>query len=276
MISRILLRKFSKSSTIPAKVLLENDSTMYKVKVEDRAEVGRNTFVLRCSFDKDKILGVPLGQHVSIHFDPPVLDRRRTYTPLNDLDAPGVLDVLVKVYKPCPQFPKGGALTQYLDAVKAGQELTISGPRGKYTYKGNGEISFDKLKIKRTFKTISFIAGGSGITPIYQILMNLRSNDKTKFSVLYANKTEADILMRKRLEKLQSTIPTLKISHTLETPPENWKGYIGYVSDNMIKENIAPPSEDHVVFICGPKEMNDYVKEKLINLGYEEDHIFFY
>jgi cytochrome-b5 reductase len=41
--------------------------------------------------------------------------------------------------------------------------------------------------------------GGTGITPIYQLLMAIceNSNDTTEVFLLYANRSEEDILLRK-------------------------------------------------------------------------------
>lgn len=46
-----------------------------------------------------------------------------------------------------------------------------------------------------------FIAGGSGITPIFQTLMEIAAaeEDSTELILLYANKTEEDIVLRKEL-----------------------------------------------------------------------------
>ena len=71
-------------------------------------------------------------------------------------------------------------------------------------YLGNGDFYF-KLEGKiRKYSKISLIAGGSGITPIYQVLIHLLDEIK-KYSItlLFANKKEEDILLRPQLEKLR-------------------------------------------------------------------------
>jgi NAD(P)H-flavin reductase len=56
---------------------------------------------------------------------------------------------------------------------------------------------------------INMIAGGTGITPMYQVMKEILSNpaDKTCLRLLYANQTEEDILIRKELEGLQAQHP---------------------------------------------------------------------
>jgi len=47
---------------------------------------------------------------------------------------------LIKVYRKNthPKFPEGGILSQYLESLKVGDKIQISGPLGKLSYHGNG------------------------------------------------------------------------------------------------------------------------------------------
>lgn len=46
------------------------------------------------------------------------------------------------------------------------------------------------------------VCGGSGITPAYQLIQSIcnNENDNTQISLIYANRTEEDIWLRKELE----------------------------------------------------------------------------
>ena len=57
-------------------------------------------------------------------------------------------------------------------------------------------------KVKRPFNQVIMCAGGTGITPCYQVIMSVCNNpdDNTKIILLFANRTEQDILLRKELE----------------------------------------------------------------------------
>src|SRR5258707_5748296 len=102
------------------------------------------------------------------------------------------------------------------------------------------------------FEDVALIGDGSGITPLYQ-LVNHALNDPT--TLLYANVTEADILLRDELDALQRAHPhTFKVVHTLDKPPAaRWTGASGYVSRELIKAHVPPAEKgDKVkVFICG-------------------------
>lgn len=51
------------------------------------------------------------------------------------------------------------------------------------------------------------LAGGSGITPMYQVARCLLGDpgEFTTISLIYANVTEEDILLRKELDELSAT-----------------------------------------------------------------------
>jgi NAD(P)H-flavin reductase len=53
------------------------------------------------------------------------------------------------------------------------------------------------------------IAGGSGITPMLQIARDVfkNSSENTKISLLFANKSEEDILLRDEIEKMKTDHP---------------------------------------------------------------------
>ena len=53
-------------------------------------------------------------------------------------------------------------------------------------------------------RRIGMIAGGTGITPMLQIIREILENpeDKTEVSLLFANNAEEDILMRDELDRL--------------------------------------------------------------------------
>ena len=70
---------------------------------------------------------------------------------VDDIDTPGHVDLLIKMYAT-------GKMGQYLKNLKPGDSIEMKGPWKKIDYKPNMK------------KTISMIAGGSGITPMYQVL----------------------------------------------------------------------------------------------------------
>merc|ERR1719217_1406516 len=96
----------------------------------------------------------------------------------------------------------GGKMGLYLDKLKMGDSIEINGPAGVIQYLGKG-----MLKVPGRTKTITHVgmlAGGTGITPMLQVAAAALRDpaDKVKLTLLYANKTETDILVRDYLDDL--------------------------------------------------------------------------
>ena len=72
--------------------------------------------------------------------------------------------------------------------------------------------------------------------------------DETCLSLLFANQTEDDILLRKELEAVQTEHPDrFKIWYTVDRPGEGWQYSSGFVSAEIIQKALFPPSGDNLV-----------------------------
>jgi len=127
------------------------------------------------------------------------LNYERSYTPVTGDENLGVLTFVIKVYKAGvhPKFPDGGKMSQHLDSLKIGDEVDMKGPKGHLTYKGKGKFTLKPLgkpEQQRVAKHFGMIAGGTGITPMLQIInaiLEYKStrDSSTTISLLYANQT---------------------------------------------------------------------------------------
>lgn len=104
----------------------------------------------------------------------------RKYTPISSIKTQGKIEILIKVYfkNVHPNFPEGGLMSQYLNDMNIGEFINVRGPFGKLKYFGDG--NFEQLvKFKprtiviKNYKHLIFLAGGSGITPFYQVIFIL-------------------------------------------------------------------------------------------------------
>ena len=74
--------------------------------------------------------------------------------------------------------------------------------------------------------------------------------DETCLSLLFANQTEDDILLRKELEAVQTEHPDrFKLWYTVDRPGEGWQYSSGFVSAEIIQKALFPPSGDNLVSI---------------------------
>ena len=102
------------------------------------------------------------------------------------------------------------------------------------------------------------IAGGTGITPMLQIIRAALKNplDRTKLSLIYANVNVEDILLRSELDELAKEHPDrFKVYYVLNNPPPNWKGGVGFVTKDQIERHLPPTDHNIKVLLCGPPPM---------------------
>jgi cytochrome-b5 reductase len=118
-------------------------------------------------------------------------------------------------------------------------------------------------------KKIGLIAGGTGVTPMLQVIREVLSNpaDFTELSLIFANVSEADILLRDELDALAYLYPNFRVYCTLDkVPASGWNGGSGFVNMDMIARKMPRPTDDCLILVCGPKGMMEHVsgnKEKV-------------
>lgn len=72
--------------------------------------------------------------------------------------------------------------------------MKMEGPMGLLNYMGHGNFIIKKQPIKKT--KIGIIAGGTGITPCFQLVQaSTLAKDGLSISMIYSNKTKDDILV---------------------------------------------------------------------------------
>ncbi|KAI6866816.1 hypothetical protein KC323_g3788 [Hortaea werneckii] len=142
---------------------------------------------------KEETTGVPasaaiLTQHTPPNAWFPVL---RPYTPIHDRSEPGILQLLVK------QYPQGVA-SSYMHSLVPGSQLTVRGPIPGYVWQPSP-----------TPRSVLFVAGGAGITPIYSLAREALKDeqDKTRIHLLWGVNGERDIVLKEELAALQARYP---------------------------------------------------------------------
>eukprot|EP01112_Ceratiomyxa_fruticulosa_P015421 TRINITY_DN4531_c0_g1_i1.p1 TRINITY_DN4531_c0_g1~~TRINITY_DN4531_c0_g1_i1.p1 ORF type:complete len:278 (-),score=58.16 TRINITY_DN4531_c0_g1_i1:148-981(-) len=231
-----------------------------KFKLVDKTIISHNTRLFRFALPTpDSILGLPIGQHISLKAVVDEKDVMRSYTPVSSDDEKGYFDLIIKVYE-------RGVMSQYVDHLVVGQDsIDVRGPKGAFVYQTN------------MFRSIGMIAGGTGITPMLQVIRAILKNksDTTQIRLIFANVNEDDILLREDLDRLVVGHPNFKIYYVLNNPPAGWTGGVGFVSQEMIQNFLLPPgSENTKVVMCGPPMMNKAMQGHLTAIGYTEEQVF--
>ncbi|XP_075043585.1 NADH-cytochrome b5 reductase 2 [Mixophyes fleayi] len=270
-----------------APITLLDPNTKYPLPLIEKQEISHDTKKFRFGLPSSQtILGLPIGQHVYLSAKVNGSLVVRAYTPVSSDEVTGYVDLVVKVYykKVNPKFPDGGKMTQYLDSLKIGDTVDFRGPNGLLVYKGKGKFAIrpDKKSEAQTKSTkhIGMIAGGTGITPMLQLIRHITKDpsDNTKCYLIFANQTEDDILLRTELDVVAKEHPNqFKLWYTLDRPPKGWKYGSGFVTADMIKKHLPPPSDSPLVLMCGPPPMIQFAcQDNLAKLGYPEDRRFAY
>ena len=224
----------------------------------------------------DQELGMTLASCLVMRYvDRDGKDVSRPYTPISRLHQKGYFEILVKNYK-------NSKMGSHLHKMKVGDSIDVKGPYEKFAYKPN------------MFKQVGMIAGGTGITPMFQLLREVLRDkkEKTEVSLIYANRKKEDVLLGNELNELMELNPNFAPYFVLSQPPQNWMGGVGHITKEMIKALMPPPTRPHdsIIFVCGPpgmmqticgdKDFSSYppqqgeLKGLMKDLGYIPRHVF--
>jgi cytochrome-b5 reductase len=249
------------------------------LKLKERTQLSRT--VVHYSFElpsKDHVMGLPIGQHVFIstkmanpRTGGDLKYTTRAYTPISTTDTLGTVDLVIKTYykDEHPRFPDGGWLSQYMDKMKIGDTLDFKGPTGAIIYEGQGVFNIKHKK--RHYRKIGCLTGGTGVTPCYQLMQHAANHgEPLEISLLYANQTPEDILMKDQLDAF--TAKGMKVNYTVDRVPEgtDWGGFVGFVTEDMVKSTMPEPGSDTLILACGPPIMVDKCLKPICDkLGYD-------
>ncbi|KAI0962720.1 hypothetical protein AcW1_000015 [Taiwanofungus camphoratus] len=237
-----------------------NPKVWKSVKLTEIQTVNHDTCFYRFVLSNpQQPLGLPVGQHVFVRLKRKDTGEmvQRAYTPVSKQDAVGFIDFLIKLYLPCKKFPAGGKMTMGFNQLQVGDTIELKGPLGSFVWQGRGSATWKG--VPRRVKEVGLVCGGSGITPILQVLRSIVENphdSDISIWLLYANKTEADILCREELHKFyELNSHRFHLHHTLSTVPQQWVYSSGRITDGMIASHLPRPSPDALILACGPAGM---------------------
>lgn len=229
-------------------------------KLVEKRQLSHNVAKFRFALPTTtSVLGLPIGQHISCRGKDSVGEEVvKPYTPTTLDSDVGYFELVIKMY---PQ----GRMSHHFREMKVGDYLSVKGPKGRFKYQP-GQV-----------RAFGMLAGGSGITPMFQVARAIleNPNDKTNVHLIYANVTVDDILLKEELEGLAKNYPgRFNVYYVLNQPPEVWTGGVGFVSKEMIQAHCPSPAVDIQILRCGPPPMNKAMAAHLDELGYTKDMQF--
>ncbi|KAI8069462.1 hypothetical protein BC940DRAFT_366548 [Gongronella butleri] len=274
-------------STAPSSVSLattvfgENDVFLnprawLDLTLEKKTRLSPAIHLYRFNYGTKAPLGLPVGQHMYLKLYDEELQKpvMRAYTP-SDAGL-GWVEFVIKVYYPQGVTP-GGLFTPLLDRVRIGEQVKCKGPLGEYEYLGNGSYTIMKQPRPRA-DHLAMIAGGTGITPMYQILQEIIASDEEPplISLVYCARFKDDLVLSAELDAMQKKLgkDRFHIRYILSRPPQDWdqgKGRLSHqdIHDHVFKFGINLHTS---VLLCGSDTMiNDCCKPMLAQ---ERDNAF--
>lgn len=177
------------------------------------------------------------------------------------------------------KYPDGKAST-YIHSLKVGDSLKVRGPVHPYSWKTNET------------KNLNLIAGGSGITPLYQLIQGILLNpdERTNIKLIFAVNSESDMVLKDEISAFQKRFPEqFQVAWTISNPSSSDSPYHnGHVDKQFLEKELLGKVNDgkmeSKIFLCGPPAMEASLAGKkgwmwnerglLEELGYSRNQIF--
>ncbi len=258
----LICQSIPRSDIVIEKTNFNQNNDFINAKITARKNLTHD--ILELTIELEKNIYFQAGQYVNFYFD--WLDRPRSYSMANRPFSKGnsILKFFIR------KVP-GGKFTEWIFKQDHFDEVfQISGPEGNF-YLRNIE------------KPIIFIAGGSGLSPIFSILEDVvynqdkEINKKTiqkKVKLLFGVRTQKDLykmeelqIFKKQWQNEFEIVPILS-----EETSSNWKGEIGFIHDFLKKIQRL---ENFQLYMCGPPVMIDKCTEIALQNHIKSENIFF-
>lgn len=201
-------------------------------------------------FQPDQRLAFSPGQYMEwtlAHAHPDSRSVRRYFTIASSPTDP-LLRLGVKFYAPSSTFKKT------LLSLQPGAQLIASQLAGDFTLPRDPE------------KKLVFIAGGIGITPFRSMLQYLLdTGERRDITVLYANKTPADVVYHELLERAQRELG-IKVVYAFSATDRLPPGSVRAIDADVVVREV-PDYAERTFYISGPQGMVTSFKDMLVDLG---------
>ncbi len=77
------------------------------------------------------------------------------------------------------------------------------------------------------------------------------TGDSRKVTLIWSNRTEADILCREEIEGMKEKLPNFAVHHVL-TQQKDFGGHTGRLTAETLEKLLSACDREASVFVCGP------------------------
>ena len=199
------------------------------------------------------------GQHLPVRADIDGEIMRRTYSICASVKD-GTLRLGVR---------NQGAFSNYgANKLDVGDTIEVMPPTGHF------QTVLDRTQAK----TYAAFVAGSGITPILSIVKTtLETEANSRFILFYGNRKRSTTMFVEELWGLKNLYTERLSLHFILSREEGeipaYCGRVDGVKVKLLHEAFLKHTRPDDVFVCGPNQMIDDVRESLIELGYDAERI---
>lgn len=202
------------------------------------------------------------GQYITLKSEINGEEVRRSYS-LCSTPKSGLLKVTVKEVE-------GGTFSVMANTkFTVGQTLMVHPPEGRFVFEPVPSAKND----------YAAFAAGSGITPVMAIVKTiLEEEPKSRFVLVYGNKSIEDTIYYKELIELQLNYGArldIEFIYSRTQEPESHFGRIERSTVNYVVKNKFKAYDFARFYLCGPEQMINMVSEVLTENGMTKDNILF-
>ena len=168
---------------------------------------------------------------------------------------------------------EGGALAFTVKSLAGGvasahvsQRLSVS---DRYTIAGpSGEFLLEPT----SHRPLAFLAAGSGITPVISLIETALTQDASRdIRLIYASRSQNEIIFRDRLEALVQRHPGVQLVHVLSQAAADWSGERGRLDGERAAALLGSGDADY--YLCGPLPLMDATEKALLARGVPKEQI---
>lgn len=195
------------------------------------------------------------GQHLTLRTRLEGDEVRRTYSICAGVDD-AELRVAIK------QVPGGLFSTWANRSLRSGDRIDVLTPDGRF------HTPLDPGHVKHY---VAF-AAGSGITPVLSLIKTtLRREPRSRFTLLYCNRRQSNVLFQEELEDVKDRYLTRFTLYNLfsreHQDVELFNGRLDGAKVKAFADTLLPVDTIDEAFVCGPGAMLDEVAAALLELG---------
>ncbi|HJV51339.1 MAG TPA: phenol 2-monooxygenase domain-containing protein [Noviherbaspirillum sp.] len=189
--------------------------------------------------DDEDGLAFQAGQYINLQI--PGESMSRAFSLANAPSQSGEVELNIRL------VPGGKATTWIHESLREGDQLTLSGPYGRFFVRKSANVPS------------IFLAGGSGLSsPRSMILDLLEEGSAQPITLVYGARTRDELYYHDEFVALAEKHPNFSYVPALSNEPQDsgWTGFRGFVHD-AAKQHFDNDFRGHKAYLCGPPVMID-------------------